>query len=200
MARPISKRGEARREAILAAALRCFRESGFQGTGVAAICKAAGISPGHLYHYFDSKEAIVEAIVEGDRARMVEIIAEMKRRSDPFGALMAAATETKHDDYGLALDTALTVEIAAEALRNPRVAEILLRLDRDARAEIATLLMHAQAEGRMDPGLDAADAAVALLTLIDGLQFRAISDPEQDLSRTRPIFRRMLETWFRPKV
>jgi AcrR family transcriptional regulator len=57
-------RGQARRQQILDAAAACFVREGFHGTSIAKISKAAGMSPGHIYHFFESKEAIIGALVE----------------------------------------------------------------------------------------------------------------------------------------
>jgi TetR/AcrR family transcriptional repressor of uid operon len=57
------KHEEKRRE-ILTAAQRCFARDGFQGASTSQTCKEAKNSPGHLYHYFASKEDIVKAIAE----------------------------------------------------------------------------------------------------------------------------------------
>ena len=54
-----------KRAEILAAAERCFGRSGFYRATIAQICDEAAISPGHLYHYFASKEAIIAAINQG---------------------------------------------------------------------------------------------------------------------------------------
>jgi TetR/AcrR family transcriptional regulator, repressor of fatR-cypB operon len=51
-----------RRESILDAALRCFVDRGFYGTSMPEIAEAAGVSAGTIYHYFDSKEALVNAV------------------------------------------------------------------------------------------------------------------------------------------
>lgn len=51
-----------RRESILAAALQCFVERGFHGTAIPQIADKAGIAAGTIYHYFDSKEALVNAL------------------------------------------------------------------------------------------------------------------------------------------
>ena len=53
---------EEKKQEILGAARRCFIRNGFRGASIADICAEAGISPGHLYHYFPSKEAIVGAM------------------------------------------------------------------------------------------------------------------------------------------
>jgi TetR/AcrR family transcriptional regulator, repressor of fatR-cypB operon len=51
-----------RRESILEAALACFVERGFHGTAIPQIAEKAGIAAGTIYHYFDSKEALVNAL------------------------------------------------------------------------------------------------------------------------------------------
>jgi AcrR family transcriptional regulator len=49
-------------EAILAAALELFVERGFHGTAVPLVAERAGVSAGTLYHYFESKEALVNVL------------------------------------------------------------------------------------------------------------------------------------------
>jgi TetR/AcrR family transcriptional regulator, repressor of fatR-cypB operon len=49
-------------EAILAAALELFVERGFYGTSVPSVAERAGVAAGTIYHYFASKEALVNAL------------------------------------------------------------------------------------------------------------------------------------------
>jgi AcrR family transcriptional regulator len=49
-------------EAILAAALDLFVERGFYGTSVPSVAERAGVAAGTIYHYFASKEALVNAL------------------------------------------------------------------------------------------------------------------------------------------
>lgn len=51
-------------EKIEAAALRLFAEKGFHNTSISAIAKAAGISKGLLYNYYDSKEDLLKSLIE----------------------------------------------------------------------------------------------------------------------------------------
>ena len=53
---------EARRRGILKAAFRCFVRNGLHTTTVRDICRAANLSPGAVYRYFPSKQAIIEAL------------------------------------------------------------------------------------------------------------------------------------------
>ena len=66
-----------KRQHILEAAEGCFQRDGFRGASISDICAAAGMSPGHLYHYFDSKEAIIEAIFESRLEREAAIVGEL---------------------------------------------------------------------------------------------------------------------------
>jgi AcrR family transcriptional regulator len=53
---------EDRRKEILEAALRVFAKKGFSGASNKDIAREAGITPGLIYHYFESKEALLKAI------------------------------------------------------------------------------------------------------------------------------------------
>lgn len=57
----------ARREHILDAAGACFARQGFHRTTIQDICREAVLSPGALYIYFDSKEALIAGLCERDR-------------------------------------------------------------------------------------------------------------------------------------
>ncbi len=53
-----------RREELLAIAARLFAERGFKNTTVRDIADAAGILSGSLYHHFDSKESMVDELLD----------------------------------------------------------------------------------------------------------------------------------------
>ena len=53
-----------RREQLLAIAATLFAERGFKNTTVRDIADAAGILSGSLYHHFDSKEAMVDELLD----------------------------------------------------------------------------------------------------------------------------------------
>ena len=58
-----------RRMEILDAAQRCFARSGFHGASMQEICAEAGMSPGNLYRYFPSKEALIASMLSAASAR-----------------------------------------------------------------------------------------------------------------------------------
>jgi AcrR family transcriptional regulator len=55
---------EDRREQIAEAAMRVFAEKGYMRATNKDIAREAGITTGLIYHYFDSKEALLKALVE----------------------------------------------------------------------------------------------------------------------------------------
>ncbi len=56
---------EDRREQIIDAAMHVFAQKGFSRATNKDIAREAGITPGLIYHYFESKEALLKAIIEG---------------------------------------------------------------------------------------------------------------------------------------
>jgi AcrR family transcriptional regulator len=49
---------------ILATARRLFHERGYEATGIAQVLKEAGVNSGSLYHFFPSKEALLNGVLE----------------------------------------------------------------------------------------------------------------------------------------
>ena len=55
----LTPRAEQTRAAIIEAALRLFREAGYEATTMRAIAREAGVSTGNAYYYFGSKEELI---------------------------------------------------------------------------------------------------------------------------------------------
>ena len=65
-------RDQPKRREILDGARQVFRASGFDGASMGQIAQAAGVSKGTLYVYFESKEALFQALVTRDRNEAAE--------------------------------------------------------------------------------------------------------------------------------
>jgi TetR/AcrR family transcriptional regulator, transcriptional repressor of aconitase len=63
---------EARREAILEAARRCFADHGFEGATVARLEAGTGLSRGAIFNYFESKEHLFLALADRDAERFAQ--------------------------------------------------------------------------------------------------------------------------------
>ena len=64
MARSIAKDHDEKRAQILKAAARFFAEEGFHGASMAQVAAACGFSKANLYHYYDSKDAVLFGILD----------------------------------------------------------------------------------------------------------------------------------------
>lgn len=88
---------ELRREAILGAAKRVFSEKGYAATTVADVARAAGLSYGTIYWYFDSKEELFDALMDsGEEELRTRILAALKEGgpTDLEGALRTSVQAT----------------------------------------------------------------------------------------------------------
>ena len=68
------KKGELRKDAILKTARQLFFEKGYADTSIQDILNALGISKGGFYHYFDSKNALLEEICRENSAQDIDRI------------------------------------------------------------------------------------------------------------------------------
>lgn len=187
-----ASRADARRAQIRAAAADCFRQHGFHGTSIAQISKVAGMSTGHIYHYFENKEAIIADIVAQDLERLLALTAELRAASDVKAAMIERAVEGVQDnlDPGTA---GLQLEIVAEAARNPHIAGIVRAADLKCRASLAeTIRTLRQAAGHQDSEATLAGMVEAISAMFEGLRIRAIRNPDIDRDMVVKMFRRMV--------
>ena len=73
---PVSEAAIDRRGELLAAAVRVFARDGFYGARVGDIAEEAGVAHGLLYHYFRSKEEVLETIF---RSSWQELVLQTER-------------------------------------------------------------------------------------------------------------------------
>jgi AcrR family transcriptional regulator len=74
-----TRRRDRRRDAILRAAARLFRDRGFADTGMRDIADAADLSAANLYHYFDGKSDLLYYCQDRALDRMLDAIAAARR-------------------------------------------------------------------------------------------------------------------------
>lgn len=169
---------EERRARILDAAERCFARAGFHRTTMQDICKEAGVSPGALYIWFSSKEALIAGIAARNRDEVLASFAMLAEAED-FVAGMAGVLEQciLNQPHGKSV---LCVEIGAEATRNPAVAETLNRFDETVCAALKEILDKAEREGRIRPSMPIEDLVQAMHVIADGLFWRRAVQPDFD--------------------
>src|SRR5262245_25530055 len=98
------ERGKATRERLVATARELFGRDGYEATSVEAVLREAGVARGSLYHHFENKEALFDAVL--DRV-VAEAAAEAGKAAaqhdDPVESLRAGCGEWLR----LSLDPAL---------------------------------------------------------------------------------------------
>jgi len=68
-----------KRRLILRAAIRVFAEKGYHTCRVQDVASEAGVAYGLVYHYFGSKEELLETIFRRTWSRMLEAVQEVER-------------------------------------------------------------------------------------------------------------------------
>jgi AcrR family transcriptional regulator len=186
MRRPNTQLQSDRRAEILAAAQRCFAQSGFHQTSMQEICAAAGMSPGNLYRYFPSKEAIIAGIAERDRAEVGAQLVSAQFTADFFATLAALARH--HFVERTAEEVALCAEIMTESRRNPTIAKIMQDFNHEVRAHLASMLRAAAERGDISADIDFEGAVTMLMVIADGVWWRRAVDPNFNAEAVLPIF------------
>jgi len=171
---------DARRQQILEAAVACFAREGFHRTTVQDIVRESGLSPGAIYGYFASKDAIVDAMGADRHALELALIAAAVDAAD----LRQALRRLSREFFALLRDPAerrrrrVAVQVWAEALRNPRLLrQVRGGVDRP-RARLADLLRQAQARGALSPALSPDAVARMMIALFQGFILQQAWDPK----------------------
>ena len=167
-----------RRTEILNAAERCFARSGFHQASMQDICAEAGMSPGNLYRYFPSKEALIAGISERNRADAVASFAQVDQAPDFFDGLAQLARHHLVDRTDS--EVGLCAEIMSESRRNADVARLYHDIESDIKRRIAAMLETVDA------------AATVLMVLGDGMSWRRSVEKGFDAERVLPLILKMV--------
>lgn len=169
----------ARRQQIIGAAYRCFARKGFHQAFMRDIYEEAKLSPGAVYHYFPSKDAIIQASFEFDEQRSLDLFAAATASDDPLKALRELIDFFFRGLEGAAELGAGRVNVQGwgEALVNPPLRETLQRVMAQYLAALTAIVRRAQAGGQLDPALDPQAFGRILLSLYYGFELQKALDP-----------------------
>lgn len=162
---------EDRREQIAAAALRVFAQKGFLRATNKDIAREAGITPGLIYHYFASKEALLKAIVElQSPVQLTRSLSPQILALPPEPLIRVLLLQMLAVVEGERFTQLLRVFLP-EAIHNPALAALGLPSHQEATRFLETYLAAKMASGelrRADPAM----AAQALMSAIMGFVLR----------------------------
>ncbi len=183
---------EARRDRLLAAALKCFSRDGFHRTTTADIVRESGVSQGTLYLYFKSKDDLIAALADDRHQHEAALNALAEHEEDPLKSILALVRLYAERLSDISQSDALRVGLQgwAEALRNERVRIGVLEGVSLARTALVRVIRRGQRTGVFRRDLDAEAMASLLVAIFQGFVLRAVWEPRRDLE---PCFKLVSE-------
>jgi AcrR family transcriptional regulator len=193
LGRPAAADSARRRSDIIAAARSRFADSGYAATTLSAVAQDAGITLSALYHYFEEKSALFEAV-------FYETI------EDTWGQIRAALDGVAPEARGpialieVILSASGGIEPAAimflttaplEIARHPELGHLLEHREKVQEAQIRAVIGPAFRSGRLAgfPDLETAVVATRIVMMGWGLEnLVREADRERLLSAARAIF------------
>jgi TetR/AcrR family fatty acid metabolism transcriptional regulator len=179
-----------RRRAILDAAVRVFARQGFHACRVSDIADEAGVAYGLLYHYFPSKEEVLNTLFLERWGVMLEMIREVDRKPVPvrekLGAIASFIIDSYRHDPDLMKVIIVEVTRAANSFGQTHLGQI-----REAYRLIGEIVTKAQKEGIFKADIDAEFAAMtfygAIEQVLTGWIFGLLPQGEEDLERAKQM-------------
>jgi AcrR family transcriptional regulator len=96
---------------ILRQARASFAEHGYAGTTVRAVARAADVDPALVYHYYDSKEGLLDAATTPPQSFLDQIVTAWQTPQDELGEqlLRRMLRNWEHPDHGPVLQAILQI-------------------------------------------------------------------------------------------
>jgi len=177
---------------ILRAAVYCFAQSGYAQTANRDIARAAGITAGTLYHYFDGKAALYEEALRQCTMALVETYR---------GACTDAAAQSCVDQLCLGLERVISLarewpgiirfagNSAAEIRHNRELSWLQQDVAQAFPDFFRELMQRARDRGELDARLGVEQAADLLLVLVSGLSTSHETDAGEEhfVARVRAL-------------
>ncbi len=164
-----------KRRMILDAAMRVFARQGFHTCRVSDIADEAGVAYGLVYHYFSSKDEILDTLFLERWNVMLQAIAEADRSQpsprDKLGAIAGFIVESYRHEPELMKVIVVEVTRAANTFGRTHLTKI-----REAYEQIAGIVARAQAEGIFRPDISPEFGALAFYGAIEQVLTRWIFD------------------------
>jgi TetR/AcrR family fatty acid metabolism transcriptional regulator len=179
-----------RRRQILDAAIRVFARQGFHSCRVSDIADEAGVAYGLVYHYFDSKDEVLNELFHERWSLMLAAIDEVDAKAiparDKLDAVAGFIIESYRHDPELMKVIIVEVTRAANSFGRTHLADI-----RRAYDSIAKIVADGQEAGEfrrdVDPGFASMWFYGAIEQLLSGWVFELIGHTDADFTQARQM-------------
>jgi AcrR family transcriptional regulator len=190
---------EERRQEIICAAEICFANQGIHGTTLEDIRNEAGVSKGAVYHYFKSKEDLVDGLRDRSRVEDTMTIEDLVQGENAFDDIcnLFAFAATRNLGERRDVDSRVALFLWAEALINQRIMGSQMRLIEEPRDVIRELIKQAQADGDIATGLDPDGVMDALISFTFGMTVLGAWKPDWDPAAALETMKALLSGQFR---
>ncbi|MBM3666911.1 MAG: TetR family transcriptional regulator [Actinobacteria bacterium] len=183
-------RAAEKRRLILDAAIRVFARQGFHSARVSDVAEEAGVAYGLVYHYFDSKDQMLNELFTERWSLLLEAISEADAELDSPRAKLGAAAgfiiESYRHDPELMKVIIVEVTRAANSFGRTHLPEI-----RQAYDAIAKIVADAQADGEFRTDVSADFAAMlfygAIEQLLTGWIFEVVPAADEDYESAKAL-------------
>lgn len=174
----MQQRSEETRANILSASQQLFAQHGYDATGVAEICEAAGVSKGAFYHHFHSKQAVFMALLEGWLREFDTQLGTIGQTAlDIPSALMTMTSMTQHVFQAADGRLPMFLEFWTQSSRDPEVWQTTIAPYRRFHHLFSDLVRKGIAEGTLK-SVDSEIAARVILAMAVGVLFQGLLDPQ----------------------
>jgi AcrR family transcriptional regulator len=173
-----------KRRVILRAAITVFARSGYHTSRVSDVAKEAGVAYGLVYHYFGSKEDLLETVFRRTWSRMLEAVEEVEQSDTTAREQIAGVARIVLGAWQV--DPELVRVLVREVARSPQLGR---EVDEIAHAfqALERIVVRGQERGELrtdvEPRLAAWILYGALEEILTGWVFERLPDGDGDVAR-----------------
>ncbi|HEY3290818.1 MAG TPA: TetR/AcrR family transcriptional regulator [Anaerolineae bacterium] len=171
-------RAIATRDHILDSAEDAFARSGYDATGVAEVCAAAGVSKGAFYHHFATKQALFLALLNRWLAVLDKALESIRASAaNPVDAIEQMAALLQPFFGQGQTQSVIVFEFWSQARREPAIWKAAIEPYRRYRSFIADIIRAGISSGAFKP-VEPELSAQTLVSLVVGLLLQGMMDPD----------------------
>jgi len=170
-------RSEETRNHILEAATHLFSKTGYDATGVAEICHAAGVSKGAFYHHFPTKQAVFIELLNTYLNGIESGFNLMRQETHDVPQVILQMAELVGSLFQTAdIHLPIFLEFWTQANHDPHIWEAAIAPYRRYQSYFTEMIQEGIDEGSLQP-VDSPLAARVLVSLAVGLLMQSLFDP-----------------------
>ena len=174
----MQQRSEITRNNILEAANQFFSKTGYDATGVAQICQAAGVSKGAFYHHFPTKQAVFMELLD-TYLNGIETGFNLMRREiqDVPQAILQMAGMVGSLFQSADIHLPIFLEFWTQAIHDPQVWQATVAPFHRYQSYFVEMVQEGIDKGSIQP-VDPQLAARVIVSLAVGLLMESLFDPQ----------------------